>query len=178
MKPPLLDSAPMTDPCVWIERLALQLHPEGGYFRRIYTDTVMTTQGAKRRPRLSSIHYLLTAASPLGVMHRNRSTILHYLQHGGPVEYRTVSELGVLQRQVLGFEPDHALFLKVPGGCWKASRLLPGVPHALVSEVVVPGFDPEDHSFLFQDDLHRLYPQHVQALKDWVRGREGADPFA
>ncbi|TJY64968.1 cupin domain-containing protein [Sinimarinibacterium sp. CAU 1509] len=178
MKSPVPDSASIADPCVWIERLALQPHPEGGYFRRIYTDPVVTAQGSKSRPRLSSIHYLLTAACPLGVMHRNRSTILHYLQHGGPVEYLTLSEQGVLQRQLLGYEPDQALFLQVPGGCWKASRLQPGVPHALVSEVVVPGFDPEDHDFLSQDDLRRLYPHHVEALQEFVRQEAGSDPFA
>jgi predicted cupin superfamily sugar epimerase len=161
---------PTADPCVWIERLALQPHPEGGYFRRIHTDPVMVGRGAQRRPRLSSIHYLLTPAAPIGVLHRNRSTILHFLQHGGPVEYLLLSEKGLLQRQILGDAPGQALFLQVPGGCWKASRLCPGATHALVSEVVVPGFDPADHQFMSRDDLRHRFPQHFDVLKDWVRG--------
>ncbi len=54
---------------------------------------------------------------------------------------------------VLGFAAGQALFLEVPAGTWKASRLEPGADHALVSEVVVPGFDWADHEYLAADSL-------------------------
>lgn len=152
----------------WITRLGLQAHPEGGWFRRIYTDPrrVDAPQGA--RAAASSIHYLLQRPQTVGRLHRNRSTILHYLQHGGPVEYLLLDEHG-LRRTVLGYGRGQALFLEVPGGVWKASRLLGRAEHALIAEVVLPGFDPADHEFLDADELHRLYPQHAAALADLVR---------
>lgn len=153
----------------WIERLNLAPHPEGGWFRRLYTDpaTVETAHG--RRARITSIHYLLTRASPRGCLHRNRSTILHYLQHGGPVRYLVLDESGALRSTVLGSGDGQALFLEVPGGCWKASVLIEGATHALVSEVVVPGFDFADHEYMSAARLRAEFPQYLDALGDLVR---------
>lgn len=152
-----------------IARLALEKHPEGGYYKRIHTadQTVDTAHGP--RARVTSIHYLLTADEPLGRLHRNRSDILHYLQGGGPVEYRLLDEAsGTLRRVVLGPDAGQQLFLFVPGGVWKASGLLPGADHALVSEAVVPGFDFADHTFADAALLAR-FPEHRESLRAFVR---------
>lgn len=151
-----------------VERLGLEPHPEGGFFRRIHTDaqTIRTTRG--ERARCSSIHYLLTHAQPLGRLHRNASDILHYLQDGGPVEYLLLDEAGALRRVVLGHGPDEALFLHVPGGTWKASRLVDGATHALVLEVVVPGFDYSDHAFA-DSALLAMHPEHAATLAPFIR---------
>lgn len=148
----------------WIARLGLEPHPEGGWYRRIYTDARHYELPAGPRPLASSIHYLLTRAGPLGRMHRNRSTILHYLQHGGPVEYTLLRPDGRLDTVVLGYAPGQTLFLEVPGGVWKASRLLADAAHALVSEAVLPGFDYADHEFLDAARLAAEFPQHCTAL--------------
>jgi len=152
-----------------IERLRLEPHPEGGWFRRIYTDDTLLATSAGERPRATSIHYLLTRGSPRGYLHRNRSTILHFLQSGGPVKYLLVDRGGNLRPVVLGTADDQALFLEVPGGCWKASMLLAGASHALVSEVVVPGFDFADHEYMSDARLRAEFPQYQQALADLVR---------
>ncbi len=152
-----------------IEQLRLQPHPEGGWYRRIYTDAMPLTTPAGERPRATAIHYLLTRGSPRGCLHRNRSTILHFLQGGGPVKYLLLGPEGALRSVVLGTADDHTLFLEVPGGCWKASRLIDGASHALVSEVVVPGFDFADHEYMSDTRLRAEYPQYQQALLDLVR---------
>lgn len=154
---------------VLVARLGLERHPEGGWFRRIHTSEQTLDTGHGLRARVTSIHYLLTADQPLGRLHRNRSDILHYLQGGGPVEYRLLDEAsGELRRVVLGPAADQQLFLFVPGGVWKASRLIDGADHALVSEAVVPGFDFADHAFADVTVLHR-FPQHRDALMPFVR---------
>lgn len=129
----------------WISELGLEPHPEGGWFRRIYTSphTVSLPQG--ERPLATSIHYLLTDEQPRGRRHRNRSDILHFLIDGGPIEYVVQAPNGTESRVVLG--PDHERFLLVPGAHWKASRLIEAASHGLVSEVVTPGFDFADHEF-------------------------------
>jgi len=151
-----------------IARLGLEPHPEGGWFRRIHTaaTTVETARGP--RAQVSSIHYLLTAEQPRGRLHRNRSDILHYLQGGGPVEYLLLDEAGALRRVVLGHAPGQALFLHVPGGVWKASQLVDGASHALVSEAVVPGFDFADHAFA-DERLLAAHPAHAAVLRPFVR---------
>lgn len=152
----------------WIARLSLAPHPEGGWFRRIHTDPRVVHTPHGPRAALTSIHYLLTRDQPLGCLHRNRSDILHYLQDGGPVEYLLLSSDGALERVVLGPAADQQLFLFVPGGIWKGSRLIGGASHALVSEVVTPGFSDADHCFARRDLLDR-HPEHARMLEAFLR---------
>ncbi len=70
---------------------------------------------------------------------------------------------------VLGPAPGQALFLEVPGGCWKGSRLIDPASHALVSEVVLPGFDFADHEFMSLAQLRRDWPSQADELSDLVR---------
>ena len=152
-----------------VARLALERHPEGGYFRRIHTSAHAVDTASGSRPRVTSIHYLLSADEPCGRLHRNRSDLLHYLQVGGPVEYRLLDEAsGALHSVTLGTAPDQQLFLFVPGGVWKASRLVGDATHALVAEAVVPGFDFADHAFADAALLAR-FPQHREQLLPFVR---------
>ncbi|WP_042387853.1 cupin domain-containing protein [Streptacidiphilus melanogenes] len=135
-----------------IEALGLEPHPEGGYFRRIYTSPhALTAGGDGMRPTVTSIYYLMTAGQPCGRLHRNRSDILHFFLDGDPVEYHTVDPEGRLDVRVLG-DAD-ARHLLVPGGWWKASRVPDGARYALVAEVVTPGFDFADHEFAGEADL-------------------------
>lgn len=157
------------DGAALIARLGLEPHPEGGWFKRIHTAGQVVDTAHGPRARVSSIHYLLTTDQPRGRLHRNRSDILHYLQGGGPVEYLLLDEAtGALNHVVLGDGACQALFLFVPGGVWKASRLLGAATHALVSEAVVPGFDFADHAFADGALLDR-FPQHRDALLPFVR---------
>ena len=57
----------------------------------------------------------------------------------------------------------------MPGGVWKASVLHEPADHALVSEVVTPGFDYQDHEFLTLETLHADYPRHAGSLAAFVR---------
>ncbi|CAL9317343.1 hypothetical protein SUDANB25_05679 [Streptomyces sp. SudanB25_2051] len=143
----------------WRERLGLEAHPEGGYFRRIYTSPQVVATAHGPRPTATSIHYLLTRDQPVGRLHRNRADILHFLLDGGPVEYVTLPPDGRLERTAL--RTGDRQFLAVPGGVWKASRLVGGADHALVAEVVTPGFDYADHRFAGPEDF-----AHLPALRD------------
>lgn len=155
----------------WVARLGLEPHPEGGYFKRIYTGTALHATAGGERPLATSIYYLLDRSQPLGHLHRNRSDILHYFLDGGPLEYVLLTEAGELRRMRLGTSGTDERFLLVPGGCWKASRLLDGASHALVAEVVTPGFDDADHQFLEERDLRSTCPQHFDTLRPFLAHR-------
>ncbi|MGQ0620600.1 MAG: cupin domain-containing protein [Panacagrimonas sp.] len=152
----------------WIGRLGLEPHPEGGWFRRIHAEPQRVESTNGPRVAATAIHYLLTRAAPVGHLHRNRSTILHFLQSGGPVEYVLLDIASGERRVVLGFEAGQSIQLVVPGGIWKASRLVNGAHHALVSEVVVPGWDAADHEFMDLETLGLNFPEHVAALSSLV----------
>jgi predicted cupin superfamily sugar epimerase len=131
--------------------LGLEPHPEGGFFRRIYTSPVPHGTTGGTRATASSIYYLMTERQPFGRLHRNRSDILHFFLEGDPVEYHTVDPEGRLDVRILG--GADARHLLVPGGWWKASRVPEGSRYALVAEVVTPGFDFADHEFASEADL-------------------------
>lgn len=150
----------------WIEKLGLELHPEGGYFRRIYTSPLLHGTPHTQRPLATSIYYLLTREQPIGRLHRNRSDILHYFLDGGPLEYLLLGADGALRRERLDADSP---FLLVPGGWWKASRLVEGASHGLIAEVVTPGFDYADHQFCEERDLRCEHPQHLEALRPFLR---------
>ncbi|MEV5607620.1 cupin domain-containing protein [Streptomyces sp. NPDC052225] len=149
----------------WQSDLGLEPHGEGGYFRRVYTSAATLDTAHGPRPSASSIYYLLDERQPRGLLHRNRSDILHFLIDGGPLEYVTVDPAGTLTRTLLG--PDDERFLLVPGGWWKASHLVGGARHGLVAEVVTPGFDYADHAFAPPEILAR-FPHLADDLREFV----------
>ena len=70
-----------------IQDLALEPHREGGYNRRTYaaTQTPILPDETQSRPTATAIYYLLTADSPIGYWHKNRSDILHMYHTGSPL---------------------------------------------------------------------------------------------
>jgi predicted cupin superfamily sugar epimerase len=151
-----------------IERLGLLPHVEGGYFRRTFQadhrDGIDTPGG--KRLTLTSILYLLTADSPIGQWHMNRSDIVHYFQLGDPVYYYLLHDDGRLETCVLGHDlaAGQVLQLAVRGGTWKASHL-PGGNHGLISEAVSPGFDPADMSLGDRATLQARFPEHREIIE-------------
>ncbi|WP_269620123.1 cupin domain-containing protein [Zhongshania sp. BJYM1] len=160
-----MSNAKITSSDELIKRLNLEPHLEGGYFCRTFT----SSHKSNTRAAMSSIFYLLNKESPVGHLHRNRSDILHFWQHGSPVHYTLLSPAGNLERVVMG--PDLAagqqLQMLVPGGYWKASELLHG-NHSLISEAVCPGFDFDDHELADASHIQQHYLQHWPALKHLI----------
>lgn len=156
-----------------IDRLQLEAHPEGGYYRRSYA----SDQQLGERPLMSCIYYLLSADSPRGYLHCNRSDILHFWQGGSPLHYTLLSPEGDIKRVTLGpdLERGQQLQLLVPGGWWKASQLLSG-DYGLISEAVCPGFDYRDHRFAQAEEIRAHYSQHWQHLHALIRPETGANP--
>lgn len=154
-----------------IETLGLERHDEGGYFRQTIESEINVALDDERghRPAMNSIFYLLTKVEPIGYLHRNRSHIHHFFHGGGPLEYLTVSPEGNLHRVILG--PDlangHVLQMSVPGGWWKATRLL-SQDYGLLSEVVVPGFDYRDRD-LASEALLEEFPHLSAVLRPLIR---------
>jgi predicted cupin superfamily sugar epimerase len=108
------------------ERLDLQPHLEGGWFRRTWTAPV-TIDGD--RPAASAIHFLLTPGER-SVPHVVDADEL-WLWHGPGSLTLLLGE----DRVVLGPEQPQ---VRVPAGTWQATE--PVVDEVLVTCVVSPGF--------------------------------------
>ena len=169
--------------------LSLEPHPEGGFFRRTHENprTVPNPFPDPSNPhdtvRLAStsIHYLLTPASPIGHFHRNKALTYH-LHHRGRGRYRLIYDDGRVEEYVVGpdVENGEKIMWVVEGGVWKSSALEPledgdDGEGLLISEVVVPGFDLRDHRFLDWSKLVELVGEEKAAewrhfLKEGNRG--------
>ncbi len=127
-----------------ISGLGLQVHVEGGYYRRSYcSEQCLDIKGGKSLA--SSIYYLLSENQPVGHFHKNQSDILHFYHGHGLIRYYLITAQGELSVVDMGSDINQGqqLQLVVPGGTWKASELIQG-EFGLISEVVVPEFRYED----------------------------------
>ncbi|WP_346833905.1 cupin domain-containing protein [Pseudomonas koreensis] len=158
----------------FIQALDLQSHVEGGYFRRTYQADhreMLDTVGGPRY-LMTSIHYLLTEQSPVGQFHFNHSDIVHFFHLGDPIEYSMIHADGSLETLVMGNDilAGQHLQMHVPGGIWKASRLLEGEHgFGLISEAVSPGFDFADMEMGDRRKLIAQFPQHRMLIEKLTR---------
>lgn len=124
-----------------ISALSLAPHPEGGYFKRTHTNPTTIAspfpgQIDATRPLNTSIQYLLTAHSPIGHFHKNRSLIVHTAVRGRG-RYVLIHESGKVETFVVGcdIEGGEVVQWVVEGGVWKASMLEEGAEVLLITEV-------------------------------------------
>ena len=156
-----------------IEKLKLEPHQEGGYFRRIFQADHRPRINTKDGERFSmtSIHYMLTADHPIGNFHKNKSDIMHVFNGGEPLTYYLIHPDGKLETKTLGsdlFNNQEIQFV-CKGGTWKATelQLRENADHdyGLLTEVVVPGFDYADSELANAQQLERLFPQHKELIR-------------
>lgn len=137
-----------------VELLALEPHPEGGYYREIHRSPhkVRPDDGRPPRTALTTIYYLLPDGQH-SRWHRVRSDEVWHLYEGSPLELLlSPPDLGSVERVLIGptgstLGPCHT----VPAGWWQAAR--PRGEYALAGCTVAPGFEFEDFSFLRDDPV-------------------------
>jgi uncharacterized protein len=122
-----------------VERLGLQPHPEGGWYREIFRSpaTVQTPRG--ERSAITTIYYLLEAGQ-LSRWHVVQADEIWHLYGGAPLElfsYRP--ETRRLDRTVL--DPQAPVSV-IEANVWQAARSLG--EYTLVGCSVGPGFDFSD----------------------------------
>ena len=132
-----------------IATLALQPHPEGGWYRRLHTSALQVQPGDGRgaRAALTLIHYLLVAGTH-SRWHRVRSDECWHWCEGAPLELLVAApDSGEIERVQLGpFDAQSRPVHVVPAGRWQAAR--PLGDFTLVACSVGPGFDFADFELL------------------------------
>lgn len=145
----------------WIEELRLSRHPEGGWYRRIYTSELQTEGG---RPAMSSIHYLLEG-SDFSALHRLRQDEQWNFFTGSPITVHRISPDGVASSAQLG--PTGPFQTVVPAGEWFGATV--DGDYALVGCTVAPAFDFADFELAQCTDLLARFPQHKSLIKQLTR---------
>lgn len=160
----------MKDATYWIEKLGLEAHPEGGYFREIYRAS--ETIGADGLPDRflgdrsfsTSIYFLLTE-NIFSALHRIQSDELWFFHVGSSLSVHMIDPDGDYTCFNIG--PDGPFQVVVPAGCWFGATVDEGF--ALVSCAVAPGFDFDDFELAKRDGLVKIFPQHKDLIERLTR---------
>jgi hypothetical protein len=159
----------------WIEKLNLEKHPEGGWFKEVYRASEILSEQALSgnfsgaRNISTSIYYLLEN-DDFSAFHRIKSDeIWHFYTGSSSIEIIYI-EQGKIQKQFLGNEPDKNQNLQfvVPKNTWFAARLSEQKGYALVGCTVSPGFHFDDFE-LAGKELVEEYPELEMQIKNLIR---------
>jgi uncharacterized protein len=128
----------------WIERLGLQPHPEGGWYREVHRAAARVETERGPRSALTTIYYLLEQGQ-LSRWHVVESDEVWHFYSGSPLElvaYEPHSR--AFRRAVLGANGESIGVIEA--GVWQAARSLGA--YSLVGCTVGPGFDFADFRFV------------------------------
>lgn len=171
----------------WIEKLGLEPHPEGGYFRQTYKAGTMVARAfAAAHPPVnnavrsgppdearaaSTAIYFLLEGENFSALHRLRSDEVWHFYAGSPVVVHVIAPGGEYSKILLGrdFEAGQSFQAVVKAGCWFGSQVEDWKSWALVGCTVAPGFEFADFEMGKREELVTKYPQHRDVIERLTR---------
>lgn len=161
----------------WIDKLKLEPHPEGGYFRQTYRSELTIPPDAlppefRGSRRVSTGIYFLLEGKNFSAFHRLRSDEMWHFYAGSPVLVHQIDRDGGCSQILLGSDPEGGRVFQavVPAGCWFASHVADWKSFAVVGCTVAPGFDFDDFELGNRADLLQKFPQHEKLIERLTRG--------
>jgi uncharacterized protein len=164
------------DAAYWISKLALEPHPEGGFYRQTYrADLVLPKESLPPEftgsRTVSTAIYFLLDGDNFSAFHRLRSDEMWHFYAGSALMVYVIDQHGDLSEILLGSnaEAGEVFQAVVKAGCWFASQGRDRSSFALVGCTVAPGFDFEDFEMAKRADLVKAYPQHRGVIERLTR---------
>lgn len=144
----------------WVQRLTLQPHPEGGYYKEVFRSEQEVNRAGETaiKQACTSIYYLLEGEDFSG-FHRLVSDELWYFHAGSPLYIHVIDVLGNYHRYELSSLDTGDLSVVIPGGSWFASEIPSKEGFSLVSCAVAPGFDFSEFEMAVKEDMITAYPR-------------------
>lgn len=156
-----------------IKLLALEPHPERGYYRQTYraATTVECRSHDGARAASTAIYFLISDDEPATYLHRLRSDEVFHLYDGGPLEIVRLFADGSWDVARLGMNlgEGERPQVMVPAGTWFGTILAPGASHCLVGCTVAPGFEFADFELADGPELAARYPEGADRIRDMSR---------
>jgi uncharacterized protein len=160
----------------WIEKLRLERHPEGGYFRQTYrSETEIAAEALPARftgsRRVSTGIYFLLEAGNYSAFHRLRSDEMWHFYCGSGLAVHVIEAAGEYSILRLGCDAENGEVFQavVRAGCWFGAEIVDRSSYALVGCTVAPGFDFEDFEMAKRLELVRAYPQQRKLIERLTR---------
>jgi predicted cupin superfamily sugar epimerase len=158
-----------------VERLGLERHPEGGWFREAYQAATRVQHpavgaGDAARPAGTAIYFLLPA-DDFSALHRvTRSDELWHLYAGDPLELHLIHGDGAYEvRHLTSDLADGEPVAVVEAGCWQAARVVDGGAWSLCGCTVAPGFTYADFELADAGSLLERFPRHEAVIGRFTR---------
>ncbi len=156
----------------WIEKLQLEEHPEGGYYKECYRNTLTLEIGDENRFRhmATSIYFMLGVADK-SHFHQLASDELWYYHAGAAVDVH-IFDQGKYRLEKLGGNPEngeHFQVLLPRRAIFAAELSSPGTEDfGLMGCMVNPGFDFEDFRLVGKEELLQEYPAHMDLIEQFT----------
>lgn len=159
-----------------IEKLGLEPHPEGGYFRETYrsigeiNEESLGKEFSSSRNFSTCIYFLLTSDS-FSAFHRIKQDEIWHFYDGSPIKLHTISERGkhreyVIGKDILNGEQPQVV---VNAGDWFAAEVINKDEFSLVGCTVAPGFSFEDFELPSREELISIFPEHENLITEFTR---------
>ncbi len=156
----------------WIEKLSLQKHPEGGYYKEVYRSEgsfnfSKDSADFSRKRNFSTSIYFLLEGNDFSAFHRIKSDEIWHFYQGNCLIIYSIDKNGMLKEHLLGnnLEAGESLQQIIPKNTWFAARLLSECGFALVGCTVSPGFDFSDFEMAKKIPLLQEFPQHSEIIE-------------
>ena len=140
-----------------IEKLQLEPHPEGGYYRQLYGND------ADGKKDVSTIYYMLTD-SDISAFHRLHGvTEIWYHHAGAPLDLYVIDTEGNLT--VHNLSPDGEMQVVILPEQWFAAEIPSKKGFCLVGCAVAPAFSFENFELGHKDTLLQQFPQYADIIE-------------
>lgn len=154
----------------FIKNLNMISHPEGGFYKEIYTSEENITSKELNadfedsRILWTSIYFLLRDGE-VSNFHRLKSDEMWYYHSGSPLTIYMISPSGELITEQLGLDIEYGEKpqVLVPQNYIFGSAMN-NKGYALVGCMVSPGFEFRDFELFKRNDLLEKYPEHQQII--------------
>jgi predicted cupin superfamily sugar epimerase len=151
----------------WIDRLQLQPHPEGGYFRESYrsgeciASNALPDRFGGNRTFSTAIYFLLEGDS-FSALHRFKQDEVWHFYDGASLSIHVIDREGNYTRLRLGRDLQQGQLPQavVAAGCLFGAVVDDRHSYSLAGCTVAPGFDFADFELPGRESLYQMYPQH------------------
>ena len=166
----------MNDAQYWIDRLDLEPHVEGGYFKETYRSVesidkhALPERFSGDRSFCTAIYFLLHN-NDFSAFHRINQDELWHFYIGDPLIIHIIDWRGNYSQIKLGMklDKDEVFQAMIPHGSWFGANLQSPDSFALVGCTVAPGFDFADFEIAQRGDLVNYFPEHRQIIEQLTR---------
>lgn len=158
----------------YIQKLQLNKHPEGGYYKEIYRSGEFISIDAPRNNRkrnVSTSIYFLLEGLQISKFHRLKSDELWHFYDGGSVRVYIINEKGKLAEIVLGRKTEEGEVFQtvIKKNNWFAAEVVNKRSFALIGCTVSPGFDFSDFELASKEDLIECFPKHKSLISKFTK---------